>query len=484
MDMALPPDLTLFVGADDEWVVWSRSGYYDTSPQGGRRVGYHVNRGADKEALFFPADRFKAFDRPDIIKAIVEHGSEDLARAAGIDIAAVDVTGILPPIVEFAKNGVAVRSSHVTLTFTTWALSDKQPVKRVWILKNERFAWAQVDPPARPASTYKVRLRLTPGRNVFTILAETATAKSLPVVHEVVAPQPEGPTLVDAAASGNLYLLSVGVSEFEIANTEEAGDFETLKFAHKDAIAVYNAFAKSRRSNRLDKRSRLRNRAFDAVEASLLVNESATKDAILRELHRLCERIAQRNEAAGAERDVLMVFLSGHGVQVSGRPDLYFWNYDLHISRFDDTALSLVELGEIITSVPAEVVLMVDACHSALAGGSVVRGLDAEELARRVHAVNERGMYVLNASRSEELASEDDTGGQGVFTGAILDTLSSSRHLVPDAPGSKRRSLSMAGLIAGIQEGVPRITAKAGADPQIPVCRIYGDLLPLTIYRQ
>ena len=30
------------------------------------------------------------------------------------------------------------------------------------------------------------------------------------------------------------------------------------------------------------------------------------------------------------------------------------------------------------------------------------RSLDADELARRVHAINERGMYVLNAAQSEE----------------------------------------------------------------------------------
>ena len=37
-----------------------------------------------------------------------------------------------------------------------------------------------------------------------------------------------------------------------------------------------------------------------------------------------------------------------------------------------------------------------------MAGSNVMSGLDADELARRVHAINERGRYVLNAAQSEE----------------------------------------------------------------------------------
>ena len=51
--------------------------------------------------------------------------------------------------------------------------------------------------------------------------------------------------------------------------------------------------------------------------------------------------------------------------------------------------------------------------------------LDADELASRVHAINERGMVVLNAARCEEKAREDQTVGLGVFTGVTLAALRS-----------------------------------------------------------
>jgi uncharacterized caspase-like protein len=371
----------------------------------------------------------------------------------------------------------------VSFSFRVEAPGPGQPVTRIWILRNDRFVWSEHRPSARPRATYKVKLPLRPGSNGFAIKAETALARSVPVLHEVEGPTTAGPTLQHEAASGNLYLLSVGVSDFAVADTEEAGGFQRLQFAHRDAIAVYNAFAASRPALRQRRATRLHNRAFDAVEAVVLVNEAATKAAILRELDRLCALIRARGEAEGAERDVLFVFLSGHGARFKGEPDLYFWNHDLRPSAMEATGLSMLDLGDLVTSVPAEVVLVVDACHAAMAGGNLMSGLDPEELARRVHAVNERGMYVLNAARSEQKAREDASSGLGVFTAALLETLRSDRHLVPEGPGSRLRAVSMMGLIAGVQQFVPQHTARAGVPAQTPVCRMFGDLLPLAIYK-
>lgn len=486
-EMDLPPDLSLFVGADDEWVIWSRCGYYNASPNGAQRIGYRVNRGIAKEALFIPSDRFKVFYRPDIIDAIVKHGSEARARAKGVDIPPVDAATILPPIVELTRHGLQVADGQVTFSFTIECTSPNYPVTRVWILRNDRFVWVEPKPSPALHARYSVTLPLLPGPNLFSIKAENIRARSVPVVHRIAGPVPTGADEQAFGAPGHLFLLSVGVSDFAVAGTDEAGPFERLRFAHQDATAVFNAFARSKPARTASQPLRgpmhLLNRAFDGVEATLLVNAEATKSRILHELDKLCARIRERSRQPGAERDVLFVFLSGHGVRFKGEPDLYFWNFDLRPSAMEATGLSMLDLGDRITSVPAEVVLVVDACHSAMAGSNVMSGLDAEELARRVHAINERGMYLMNASRADELAREDATSGMGVLTSAMLAALSSNRFLVPDGPGGKQRSIGMVGLIAGVQQLVPQISARAGTEAQTPVCRIYGDLLPLTIYK-
>ncbi|WP_395701952.1 caspase family protein [Aquabacterium sp.] len=480
----LPPDLSLFVGADDEWVIWSRSGYYDASPNGAQRIGYRVNRGPDQEALFVPSDRFKQFYRPDIIAAIVRHGSEDRARSMRLPIAPIEVAKILPPIIELLPGGARVGDGEVHLHFSVECPNPDEPVTRLWILRNDRFVWVETQPKRQPRAEYRVSLPLRPGPNLISLRAENAQARAVPVVLQLTGPVPDEPDArARLDAPGRLFMLSVGVSDFAAAGTPEAGPFQPLRFAHRDALAVFNAFARSAPGHAAHATLPLKNAAFEAVEAAVLVNEAATKQAILAELDRLCARIRERHRAAGAERDVLFVFLSGHGVRYQGEPELYFWNHDLRPQAMESTGLSMLDLGDRITAVPAEVVLVVDACHSAMAGSGVMSGLDAEELARRVHAINERGMYLLNAARSEEKAREDPTAGLGVFTGAMLETLRSQHYLQPEAPGSTRRSLAMAALIAGVQQLLPQITARAGVQAQTPVCRIYGDLLPLTIYK-
>jgi WD40 repeat protein/uncharacterized caspase-like protein len=478
---AAPPDLTLFVGTDDEWVVFSRSGYYDASPRGDRHFGYHVNRGAEREALFLPSDRFSAvFYRPDIIRAIVEHGSEDRARAQGVHIPAVDVTAVLPPLIELASGRPRVRDGQVTLRFKVESLCPGNPAQRVWVLQNERFAWAA--PELSASGHYKVTLSLRPGANSFTLLANGPLSRALPVLHSVQGPAAGIGDGSGDTVPGKLFLLCVGVSQFAAAGSPAAGNFKPLKFAHKDAIALLNALGKSRNSSRVDPRVPFSNKAFAGVQASLLINEQATKAAVMRELQTLCAQIQAREKTHKAERDVLFVFLSGHGVRMKDSPELYFWNHDLdpRADTLAETGLSLVELGEIATAVPAEVVIAVDACHSGMAGANALAGLDAEELARRMHAVNERGIYVMNAARSEELAHEDSTEGHGFFTRAVLTALRLEKSLLAEEAGVKGRALSMLGLIAAVQELVPYYTMKQ----QTSVFRMYGDLLPLTIYQR
>jgi Caspase domain len=476
-DLGRPGDLTLFIGADDEWVLWTRSGYYTTNAPRNRRFGYCVDRGPRQEALFFPADRFAHLDRPDIVAAVVEHGTEARARASGVPIPDIDLGTLLPPIVELERSVVADGRDTVSLSFTVQALRPERPATRVWVLRNGRFAWTEPQPPTAAFSRHRVTLPLRPGRNVLAIHAESEASKSVPVMLEV-----EGPAGVQQeASSGNLYLLSVGVSNFQIAGTEQAGSTQALQFAHRDATAVYNALAGSRRSGRFDAGMALQNTAFDAVEATLLVDAAATKAAILAQIERLAALIEQRHLEAGAERDVLFVFLSGHGTRFKGEPALYFWNWDLIPTSADmeRTGLSLVEFASIATAVPAEVVLVIDACHSGMAGNNMMRGLDPEELARRIQAINERGMYIINAARSEELSFESESLRHGVLTRALLEALHSERFA--SRPG---RKVSMLNLMAGVQELVPRLGARAGMEPQTPVCRSYGDLLQLAIYRQ
>jgi hypothetical protein len=133
------------------------------------------------EAIFFASDRFiKTFFRPDIIQGIVELGSEEkaLAKLSGNAPASpkIDVSRILPPIVELAKNGIVSTDGNVKFTFTVESLGT--PVSRVWIVQNDQFVWESL----KPKSRYTVTFPLQPGQNQFKILAENENAKSPPLI--------------------------------------------------------------------------------------------------------------------------------------------------------------------------------------------------------------------------------------------------------------------------------------------------------------
>jgi hypothetical protein len=483
-DLDLPPDLSLFVGSDDEWVIWTRSGYYDASPLGARRMGYQVNRGVRQEALFLPSDRFKDFHRPDIVRAVIVHGTEERARAAGVAIEQLNVAGLLPPVIELQAAEPVPAKDEVRLRFSVTPLVPGGTVTRAWILRNDRFAWTTDLPGPLRKRHFDVTLPLGPGTNTISLRAENASGRALPVDLEFQGPKPAPPGSLADQATGNLYLLSVGVSRFQAEATPMAVRFDVkpLKCAHRDAIAVYNALACSTESATVDARRPLRNRAFDDVHASLLVNEQATKAAIRDALFGLCRAIQARGQAPGAERDVLVLFLAGHGVQMADDRELYFVNHDADLNRAD-TMLTLIEVGEMLATVPAEVVVLLDACHSEMAGNGIDRGIGPEEVARRLQEVSERSMYVLSAARAAENAYEGGIDGHGVFTAALLTSLKSRRYLRPD-PDGKSYSLSMISLINGLQEEVPRITNRLDKPPQTPVFRVFGDVLKLTIYRR
>jgi len=54
--------------ADKRWVLWTPEGTYTASPGAEDLIGWHVNRGLDQAADFYPAETFRStFHRPDLI---------------------------------------------------------------------------------------------------------------------------------------------------------------------------------------------------------------------------------------------------------------------------------------------------------------------------------------------------------------------------------------------------------------------------------
>lgn len=74
--------LTFFPHVDGKrWIVWTPSGYYMSSGEDAENLlGWHVNQGKDKAALFYPISALQTeFKRPDIVKKVLDTLSEEKA---------------------------------------------------------------------------------------------------------------------------------------------------------------------------------------------------------------------------------------------------------------------------------------------------------------------------------------------------------------------------------------------------------------------
>ena len=72
--------ITIFIGSDNEWVAWTPQGFYTSSENGGKYLGWQVNRGAENNADFYTAESLSStLKRPDIIKNTLQFGSSEMA---------------------------------------------------------------------------------------------------------------------------------------------------------------------------------------------------------------------------------------------------------------------------------------------------------------------------------------------------------------------------------------------------------------------
>ena len=94
---------TLFHGTDGEWVMWTPQGYYTSSPNGDKIVGWQINKGPDQAAEYVTASQLRnQFYRPDIVERAIVLGSaiqavEEAGRTRAGSFQLSDLTTRPPP---------------------------------------------------------------------------------------------------------------------------------------------------------------------------------------------------------------------------------------------------------------------------------------------------------------------------------------------------------------------------------------------------
>lgn len=150
-----------------------------------------------------------------------------------------------------------------------------------------------------------------------------------------------------------------------------------------------------------------------------------------------------------APNDILLIFLSGHGVMNEKTKEFYYLTADatslVEENLFRNAGISMSELTEWIKpqSIKARKrVLILDACQSGqaindmLAVNRNMLNVKGDEEARQIKAIerlNEKsGLYILSASASTQLAYESEEYGHGYLTYSLLKVIKENPAILED----------------------------------------------------
>jgi hypothetical protein len=394
--------LAFFPHADGQrWVLWTPQGYYQASVGGEDLIGWHLNRGLDAPE-FYGASRFREqFYRPDVIARVLAtlDSSEALRladQARGQQTRTRDVRTVLPPRVTILSPAPGTTTTSNQLTLFYKAESNSGPITAIEVRVNGRPAKEQQhvkDPFQSVTQTHGVTGQVTvlvpPENATVDIIARNQHGTSEPATF--VSTWTGGPDY----AKPTLYVLAIGVSHYKLSTAN-------LKWAAKDAQDFATAM-KTQEGG-----------LYKKVTVRPLLNDKATRQEIIEGLDWL------RRETTN--RDVAMVFLSGHGFR-GDRNEYYFLPHDGDLDRPGATAVRDFDIRDFLSKVGGKTVLFLDTCFSGqlrLGKGQTDSLPDITKLANEL-ADADAGVIVFASSTGRERSLELDPFQHGAFTHALLE---------------------------------------------------------------
>lgn len=444
--------LTLMPHADQKrWVMWTPSGYFDAAPGAEELLGWHVNRGADQAADFYPMWTLRQrFLRPDVIDRVLATGDEAQAvaeankaagRPADTGVALLDT---LPPVLQLTGTpAVDGGSSTARMKVRTRALPNA-PVTGLRVRADGRPATVEtIGTPSRPDgqgfSEREILIRFAGQPTQLQVMAEnrhglsavaalqvewpkvaataplpTPAAPAAAAVAPFVAAAPAAAAtaVVSAppAAAGRppadagytrpprLYIFAIGVGKFKSSQVSELG--LTTKDS-QDFVAAMKA---------------QEGKQYRSVTVRLLNDEKATRAAVLDGLDWLQREVTQH--------DVGMLFIAGHGAN-DPKDGYFFVPYDFDPAQGARSGVTQATFKKAVEGLAGRAYFFIDTCHS----GNVTGGRKSFPNPDVSAVINDMasadsGVIVFSASTGRQEALENPAWGNGAFTKSVVEGLS------------------------------------------------------------
>ena len=389
---------TLFVASDHEWVCWTPQGYYAASAGGEKYIGWHLNQGKNRTALYYPVSVFRQqFHRPELVKHTIAVGNFDQAlkeidSKSGETAELTEVTQVLPPKVQWISPEPGAETSADTVRIQANIESDSD-LSLVKILVNGRTqaagrGLAMPDTASSADSVIDQEISLLPGRNEIVVFAANQ--------HSGVASSKRTVVYRSEEHLPNLYVVVIGISEYFRSELR-------LEYADDDAKAMIRALRGQE------------GRLYRHINLKELYDTEATRANIVEAIEWLQQNTTQK--------DVAILFIAAHGTNEDGK--YFLVPADTDPDDLVTTGVSWQVFSEILGNLPSKVLLFLDTCHSGQLGRDVQiapRQTNNTE-ALRTLASEEYGVVILAASTGSESSLEHPDWGHGAFTKALLEAI-------------------------------------------------------------
>ena len=431
--------LALFPHPDRKrWILWTPSGFYDAAPGAEDLIGWHLNRGKDNAADFFPASRFRnQFYRPDVVSKVLASGTEaEAIRLADAESErksrAVSVAQLLPPVVEIVSlsDGATASTSTITFKYNARTPADA-PVTALRVRINGLAvslpdAGNQIGKTQGPGAPREITLPIPPQDSEIQLFAENKNGVSTPAVLRVAWGGAKPVPKDDMQYKPKLYVLAVGVSKY--ANPDY-----NLGLAAKDATDLAAVFQNQK------------GKLYGDVQIRLLTDSRATRDDVVDGLEWLKREVTSR--------DVGVMFLAGHGMN-DNTGKYFFMSHNADPAKLLRTGVPQNDIKDTLNALAGKAVFFVDTCHSgnALGTGRTRSMMSSTDAFANELASAENGVVVFTASTGRQLSQEDDGWGNGAFTKALVEGLTGK------ADFQKTGKITHKGLDYYVTERVKKLT--------------------------
>jgi len=256
----------------------------------------------------------------------------------------------------------------------------------------------------------------------------------------------------------NLYIIAVGINQYR-------NSMYNLNYAVSDAEAFVKSLKKGTR------------KIYRKTDVQFITNQEATKENIAAAFN----KVKQKAEA----KDVFMFFYAGHGVMSEGddnsKGEYYFVPHDVTQMYGNDMALSdkgisSTELMQWSKEILAQKqMILIDACQSGGAVEALAQRGVAEQKAL-IQLARSTGTAIIASSGTQQVASEFQQLGHGVFTYSLLEAMDGK------ADGGKMdKIINISELKAYLDERVPELTQQYRGQAQYPTGYVKGQEFPVVV---